>query len=234
LSKTNPTMKMKYPAIASMFLAASAAHGALISVSTQVIPTTVDATVINPLPVVVAAWDVNSNAASQVLNGVTFSNTIPPAFNVSSGLTNATEVDAALTESRYPAGSALREIMGDLIATGQNSSGIFTASGLTVGQTYRIEFLSHQDINNATQRNMEIHFGSSSSGTGTGVMSVGAADGYLATFNFTADAVTQDFFFRSGQNTRAVLNGVVLSVPEPSAALLSALGLLALLRRRRK
>jgi hypothetical protein len=229
-------MKIKYPAIASMLLAASAAHGALISVGTQAIPTTVDATVINPLPIVVAAWDVNSNAASQVLNGVTFSNTIPPAFTVSSGLTSATVVDAALTESRYPAGSALREIMGDLIATAQTTgTGIFTANGLTVGETYRIEFLAHQDINSSTLRNMQIHFGSDATGTGTGFFSVGQTTGQIATFDFTADAITQDFFFRSSgvTNARAVLNGVVLSVPEPSAALLGGLGLLVLLRRRR-
>ena len=123
--------------------------------------------------------------------------------------------------------------MGDLRNSEFNTSSSFTTSGLTVGQTYRIEFLVHQYILNSTQRNMQIYFGSDATGTSTGSFNAALSTGTLATFNFKADTTSQAFFVPGLASNRSTINGVVLSVPEPSSALLGGLGLLALLRRRR-
>jgi hypothetical protein len=60
--------------------------------------------------------------------------------------------------------------------------------------------------------------------------------GHFVTGTFTANATTQDFLFTDTSPTQSttLLNAFQLrAIPEPSAALLGGLGMLALLRRRR-
>jgi hypothetical protein len=70
-----------------------------------------------------------------------------------------------------------------------------------------------------------------------GIYNVNWGSGLLVTGTFTASATTQAFTvetFQAGDSKGGLVNALVLNtVPEPHAALLGGLGLLALLRRRR-
>ncbi|TAE91390.1 MAG: PEP-CTERM sorting domain-containing protein [Verrucomicrobia bacterium] len=116
---------------------------------------------------------------------------------------------------------------------GQFDFTTFTLSNLTVGQQYLIQFLvaDNRSYIGPVNRNQTITAGGSTSGLLTyGVDAPSFASSVIGTF--TADATSLDFTFSANQSTQ--VNSIfVTAVPEPSAALLGGLGVLALLRRRR-
>ena len=136
-------------------------------------------------------------------------------------------------------------------------------TGLTIGRLYQIQLIGIHDSRGSgiNQRQYEVSFGGSDFTTGgtpvvltrhgygnvsgepptpptyQGFVSYGTVVG-----TFTADAVTQSIQLRSNTQDSNFsddpdpgLGGYILhsAIPEPSAALLGGLGLLALLRRRR-
>ena len=112
-----------------------------------------------------------------------------------------------------------------------SSSGRITFGGLTVGNTYRVQFLADQiNATSGFPRNTTAWFGTSFSGNGTGNYS----NGTIVTSTWVADpGGTQAFSFQA--SARAVLNGVSLfdispadAIPEPSTFVLGTLGLLGL------
>ena len=120
-----------------------------------------------------------------------------------------------------------------------NAVGTVNLTGLTSGYTYRIQALVIDGRTAFTGRTVLFD------GVNQGVYANGVSgdwgDGILATGTFVADATTQSFTI-SAKEANGVdpsggqLNALTLyqtAVPEPSAALLGGLGLLALLRRRR-
>ncbi len=123
---------------------------------------------------------------------------------------------------------------------GNASLATVNLTGLTIGNTYRIQALVYDGraiVNGRT---------ASFDGNNLGTFANGTADewgnGLLATGTFVADASTQDFtigVFNSAGTTlvSSQLSALTLyqtaAIPEPSAALLGGLSMLALLRRRR-
>jgi hypothetical protein len=108
-------------------------------------------------------------------------------------------------------------------------------TGLTLGDIYRVQVLLFDGRTGAEgsyvrmdDQNMGVYGNGSPGNWGPGL---------LVTGTFTADANTQNFNLKgnyAGGGVNNMMNGILLhKVPEPSAALLGGLGLLALLRRRR-
>jgi PEP-CTERM motif len=126
-----------------------------------------------------------------------------------------------------------------------NALGTVNLTGLTSGYTYRIQALlidGRPDDGIQTITGRTAWFDGTNQGVfANGVTGVTWGDGLLATGTFVADATTQSFTIQTRNpadtaNTGGQLNALTLyqtAVPEPSAALLGGLGLLALLRRRR-
>jgi hypothetical protein len=211
-------------AIGLLGLAKGQANAGLISINTTTLSST-GAEIPTNLPVVVHAWNVNGNAVTPpIVNGIAFSNTQPSPITLSAAF-NAFVSNDATTGAHYS--GAMVEIMNDMAGTASVTNGLVTISDLIVGQLYSVTFLHHQDINDASQRDMEVHFGSLSSNPGGGAVGVGNNQGYLTIARFTADAPSQNFLFRVGGNDRAILNAVLVqTVPEPGSIL--AWGLSAL------
>lgn len=107
-----------------------------------------------------------------------------------------------------------------------------TISGLEIGQEYQIQAWFNDQRDLAATGTTTL---SSAGGNSVGLVS-STPGGQYALGTFTANATTQVFTIH-GANTGATLNMFqvrnITAVPEPSAALLGGLGLLALLRRRR-
>lgn len=107
-----------------------------------------------------------------------------------------------------------------------------TISGLEIGQEYQIQAWFNDQRSLASTGTTTL---SSAGGNSVGLVS-NTPGGQYALGTFTANATTQVFTIQ-GANTGATLNMFqvrnITAVPEPSAALLGGLGLLALLRRRR-
>lgn len=200
------------------------------------------------------AWNLGSTT-SYTLNGVTFT-----GFNTRSGTadtgnynitTNTGNISGQNFFGAYgtpvnSAGGSIGTDYGSALNTGVyvngTATGVYTFSGLTVGNEYSLQLWFNDVRANATT-------GSATIDSGTGTPSVilltddegldGAGGrGALSQYTigtFTADAASQSF--RVNETTSlggATLNMLQLrQVPEPGSALLGGLGLLALLRRRR-
>ncbi len=126
-----------------------------------------------------------------------------------------------------------------------NAVGTISLTGLSVGYTYRIQALvidGRPDDGFQTITGRTVWFDGINLGVyANGISGVTWGDGILATGTFVADATTQSFTIQTRNptdtaNTGGQLNALTLyqtAIPEPSAALLGGLGMLALLRRRR-
>ena len=125
------------------------------------------------------------------------------------------------------------------------NAGTVNLTGLTSGYTYRIQALvidgrPTDGIQTITGRTAWFD-GANQGVFANGVSGVTWGDGLLVTGTFIADDITQSFTIDTknpagSSSTGGQLNALTLyqtAVPEPSAALLGGLGLLALLRRRR-
>lgn len=180
------------------------------------------------------AWDTNGNGVTDpIVNGITF-NKVQPGSVSFSGNFSTNIVDHVATSGLYGSNAAMAELMDSFTANNGDGQGtVMTISGLSIGQQYRIQMLHHQ-VATAGTRDMEVHFGTLGTDPGSGAFSAAGNNGRIVTITFDATATSQSFFIRAGGNDRTVLNGAVLfAVPEPSAALLGGLGVLAMLRRRR-
>lgn len=124
---------------------------------------------------------------------------------------------------------------------GNGNAGTVTLTGLTIGYTYRIQALVYDGRGDTGIPGRTVAFDGTNLGQyAFGVSGVTWGNGLLATGTFVADATTQSFtneaFTSGGASRGGQLNALTLyqtAVPEPSAALLGGLGMLALLRRRR-
>ena len=132
------------------------------------------------------------------------------------------------------------EFNGDAGAPGYRSFTI-GLEGLTIGTRYRIQFLSHQVTSTFAARDMQIFFGSDTSGASTGLFQPAenttgpSVDGYSWTAVFDADALTQDFYVNGASGEVPIINAVsVYAIPEPSTFVLLGLGASALIARRRR
>jgi hypothetical protein len=123
---------------------------------------------------------------------------------------------------------------------GNTSPAAVTLSGLTVGQEYELQVWVadyRQFPPNTYNRSQTLTAGNTSGSltylqtNGSGI-SLGAVSGSYIIGTFTADTSTQSITLDANSSTQ--LNAMQLrTIPEPSAALLGGLGLLALARRRR-
>ena len=121
-----------------------------------------------------------------------------------------------------------------------NAAGTVNLTGLTSGYTYRIQALVIDG--RPTFNGRTVLFDGVNQGVyANGISGVTWGDGILATGTFVADASTQSFAISAKEAGGVLpaggqLNALTLyqtAIPEPSAALLGGLGMLALLRRRR-
>lgn len=113
-------------------------------------------------------------------------------------------------------------------------------NGFTVGQEYLVQFVLADTRPTEANRTITIDgYSANIAGQDSAAYTYAYADGRFAvvTARFTPQAGDTDFSFRplvNGGDFGVQVNAVhILTVPEPSAALLGGLGLLALLRRRR-
>jgi len=129
--------------------------------------------------------------------------------------------------------SAEFETVLDSLAWDGPNPKILTLNSLTVGEVYQIQLFVSDDRGCCGGRDQ---FWSDNSAIGAGNETSTAPHGNSTYVigRFTADAVSQEIYGFGDSQAQNALNGYVLrSVPEPSAALLSTLAGLALLRRRR-
>lgn len=123
-------------------------------------------------------------------------------------------------------------------AYGNGGPGVVSLTGLIIGQQYRIQALVFDGRNDTGIPGRTISFDGINQGQyASGVFNVTWGDGLLVTGTFVADDLDQDFTIEAflGSNSKgAQLNALLVhQIPEPAASVLSALGLLGLLRRRR-
>ena len=195
----------------------------------------------NTVQAVTAATDVNTTgtleyargfgSVSTTVSGVTFNNTTSysDTFEFSfTGFMNG----ITFIGSNNPEGQAYATLLdsGRYVQAGTLTAGI-TLSDLTVGQDYLVQFWVADFRNFTADRTMTITGGSGTSGQLT-YLSASASDASYVIGNFTADSTAQLFTLNANQD--AQISAVqIRAVPEPTSALLSALGAVALLRRRR-
>ncbi|HEY2356695.1 MAG TPA: PEPxxWA-CTERM sorting domain-containing protein [Phenylobacterium sp.] len=143
-----------------------------------------------------------------------------------------------------PDGGAFVGLDGDLLAEGSISQVI---TGLVVGQTYTLTFnwAASQLVNRTLPTTEELHVTFGNSSYDTAIMhepSQGFSGWLTESVSFKADATTQTLKFLSigspnGEPPIALLDGVSLTVPEPSTwamMLVGFGGIGAMVRRRRQ
>jgi hypothetical protein len=109
---------------------------------------------------------------------------------------------------------------------------------LIIGQSYKVQVLVYDGRSDLGIPGRTVWMDGINQGVyANGIYNVNWGSGLLVTGTFTASATTQAFTvetFQAGDSKGGLVNALVLNtVPEPHAALLGGLGLLALLRRRR-
>jgi hypothetical protein len=143
----------------------------------------------------------------------------------------------------FPTG-ADAEILLDNLSGAYNpegGDGSVDFSGLTIGVTYQLQLIYCDDMDQNTERVMNIWSGDSPLGDPDIIADHSSRDDDLAllvTATFTADATTQsvwmDFYGVPTDGDNGWLNGMQLSVvPEPATVTLLGLGLCSLIRRKR-
>ena len=182
---------------------------------------------------------VNFNGVTTVINNgsinVTFQGIAQNATGTAAGITvgttgfafqstgsgNSNVVSAVGSPQTWA--TVLDRVIGD-----DNGSASFDFSGLTVGNDYYIQFFS-----SAPDANILSNSKINSSGVDSpffGAHAGGGTKSIVATF--TADSASQSFAISGTEPTYGAI--VIGSVPEPSTALLGAVGLCSLMLRRRR
>ena len=199
----------------------------------------------NTVQTVTAATDVNTTgtleyargfgSVSTTVSGVTFDNTssYSDTFEFSfTGFMNG----ITFIGSNNPEGQAYATLLdsGRFVQAGTLTAGI-TLSDLTVGQDYLVQFWVADFRSFPDDRFETVTGGSNTSGQLIyldGDNSNSTIDASYVIGNFKADSTTQLFTLNANQDV--LISAVqIRAVPEPTSALLSALGAVALLRRRR-
>lgn len=176
-----------------------------------------------------AARFYSGTGASLTINTVTFTD---PGSNVTWGGQTQNGIGSAtgttgnyatfLSSDSYNGGPSL------------GSSGTLNLNNLISGQEYMVQLWSSDSRNGAYNQLVTFTAGNAVSlnRNTTGTSNTGSGQWVIGTF--TADAVTQVITVNNNLGQGLALNGLqVRTIPEPSAALLGGLGMLALLRRRR-
>ncbi|MFM2198283.1 MAG: hypothetical protein RLZZ505_1715 [Verrucomicrobiota bacterium] len=243
-------MKFKSISIAALaaFTLAGAANAATtISYSAQTIANSTDTSWVSPAGYTsVAAFNMGGGTVS--FGGLSWFTTNPNAAqNIDTDIDMSFHAPGnawALNHPSFYGSSTASTILNTGNYSGYVSGGVefrIDLNGFTVGQEYLVQFVladSRAGIG-VEGRQIGIYgYSSNISGQDSGNYQYAFGDDrYLVvTAQFTPSPGDTDFAFRPGINTGAGLqvNAIqVLTVPEPSAALLGGLGLLALLRRRR-
>lgn len=125
----------------------------------------------------------------------------------------------------------------DLLNTGGywsfNTNGIVELRGLTLAQDYLIQFVFADTRYDGGQMQLQAISGVSGNSTPTTYSST-AGQYLVVNAQFKADTADTVWVPNVGNGSGEQLNAIrILTIPEPSAALLGGFGLLALLRRRR-
>lgn len=134
------------------------------------------------------------------------------------------------------------QFLSDQATYGNTGSDTVSLTGLTIGNTYRIQALVYDGRGAAGIPGRTVSFDGVNQGQyANGVNGVTWGDGLLVTGTFVADAVNQDFTIEAfegatsrGGQLNALLVHETAVVPEPSSFALLGLGGLALLRRKRR
>ena len=199
----------------------------------------------NAVQTVTAATDVNTTgtleyavgfgSTSTTVSGVTFGNTFSYGDTFIAAFTGFMG-GITFVGSNDSEGQAYATLLdsGRYNANPNPTAGI-TLSNLTVGQDYLVQFWVSDFRNFPNDRFLTITGGSGTSGQLTyldGDNTNSTIDGSHVIGNFTANSTSQLFTLNANEDT--LINAVQLrNIPEPTSALLSALGAVALLRRRR-
>jgi hypothetical protein len=217
-------MKLKYPVLAASVLGMAAANAATISWSSAAATTSgAYGQVLNTGLFTTIGTQIlaeNVGGAAQSFDGINFTaGTITFAGGTYGGFHEGGKVSQTGTY-------------------GTNVASTVNLTGLTTGYTYRVQALVYDGRSEVSGRT--VNFDGINQGVyANGVYNVTWGNGLLVTGTFVADAATQNFTieaFSGATSKGGQLNALALfqtAVPEPSAALLGGLGMLALLRRRR-
>lgn len=183
------------------------------------------------------------NPDPRIINGVNW-NTLVPGRSDNPLFGFANNRNAASTYYGI-AGTALKETTNDIVFNNSMTLGI---NQLTIGQEYRLQFISFDALVAGTAADLrsrlqfvaptgdntgDLVFNQFFVNGGAGLQDMRAA---LVTATWVADATEIDFLMQPiGSNDNAILNAfVVQAIPEPSSAVLLGLGGLAFVTRRRR
>lgn len=189
---------------------------------------------------VILAANIGSATATTV-NGVTFA-----AYNSTAtipGLTDTLNLNPGAVFGNAAAPySALSAGYQALVSSGRYTDGAtletLNLSGLTIGQSYLVQFWVNDSRGGTSGRTLDLTAGATAV-LDFNVQNVAGGLGQYVIGTFTADTTTQTFNLLGSHNAGTTdstqLNGFqIRAVPEPSQALLAVLGVISIgLRRRR-
>ncbi|NWK56284.1 PEP-CTERM sorting domain-containing protein [Verrucomicrobiaceae bacterium N1E253] len=227
-------MKLKYSILAASLLGMAAVNGATVAWSSGAFTTSggIGAT----LDAGQFATDGTEILAENIGGGaLTFD-----GINFAAGTVVFAGGTAAVFHENIPTANTLLAREGTYGVDG--AADTVSLSGLTIGNTYRIQALVYDGRGDAGITGRTIEFdGLNQNQYANGVSGSTWGDGLLVTGTFVADATTQDFTVEAftgatskGGQLNALLVHETAVVPEPTTTALLGLGGLALILRRRK
>ena len=196
------------------------------------------------------AIDFNASGGGATINGVVFTAATGNTGNFTRTVANGSVNNHNGTGEVTTSGNLADLMQGFLYNSGPATDGsglqTYTITGLTIGTTYDLRLYNHA-WTAAGNRPNELVFdvGGANDSTGfintdraTTVGMAGDNDSYYINYRYTASSTSLVFTAanQSGSNASFHLYGLTnqVVIPEPSSCLLSGLGGLLLLRRRRK
>jgi len=187
-----------------------------------------------------------SESSTATLNGVTFVN-----WNAPGGVDHISSFASGTNNSQFylasPVGTYQGLLSGTIYVSNSNTSNPITFSGLTIGQSYKLQIWTPiWDNNNFSSRYSSSASNGATNATApnesptlnTGIESGGGTGGVISNpqfifGTFTADQTTQNLYY-FGNGTLGMIGALELrAVPEPSTIGLLSLAALALIVRYR-